>query len=104
MDFEHRINHCLTVLRKIFLNFFQHHEDFDKTNEEIKLGIIEMVKKEITSILLLENYVNEVISKTFEKYKMKEEANKATINEYLRSIYSSIITCTYSYLYPDSWL
>ena len=103
-EFNRKLRHSVNTLRKIFYNFFEHHQDFDKSEEEVINGITDMVKKEIQSIYLLDQYVNEVIFETFKKYKLRSESNKSNVIELLQNLYSQIIETTYSFIYPNSWV
>jgi hypothetical protein len=103
-EYVQKVNVNINKLKKVFRNFFVPSDDFDKDNTIIFSEIEENVLLHVQSILLVNQYVNEIIKKTFEKYKIKDISKLCDVTEYLQLLYTTILTDVYSYHYPNSWV
>jgi len=105
LEFRKKLNYSIFNLKKIFNYYFEYHFDFEKKDEEIANEVINDVKKHVSSMLLLNQYVNFLLDETYKKYFLKDDKKNKVyeLNELLSCVYSDIISCCYYHLYPN-WL
>ena len=94
-----KMNKHINNLRKIYMNYFQLHDDFKRENRDIIEEIKTAVKDSLHSILLSPLMTTGLIEETYNKYRINNPASKNEISTLLKRIYGDIIVDTYKYLY-----
>ena len=102
-EYIQKVYKNIDKLKKIFKNFFEYNTDFNKDNETILNEIEYNIKKHVQTITLVNQYVNEIIKKTHEKYTIKNIDKIEDVNDYLNILYTCILNDVYNFLYPNSW-
>lgn len=97
-----KLDKNINNIKRILFKYFENNPDFTKDNMNIIVEIESNVKRYCKTILLINQYVSQIINETYDMYKLKNQSDRDVVNEYLYILYESIINDVYNYLYPQS--
>lgn len=101
--YEKRMNDNINNVKKVFYNYFDYCDDFTRNNEEIINEIEQNVKQNVQTIYLISTITQQIVNETYKKYTIKDKSNIETVNQFLTSLYSTIISDVYNHLYPHAY-